>query len=244
MPFTPAHTVAVLPFVRSRKLCATALVAGSMSPDFEYFIRMNVFDVWGHHLAGIFLFDLPVTFVSLVLFHKVVKRNFIDNLPAFFQRRFGHLKQLSLKQDIFDRPLTFVVCACLGAATHVVWDGFTHKSGYFVKTLTSVYDGAFVTYEGVHYPLWYALQHISTWVGLAILVISMPFLKPMWSMTVRPKVTYWILLVVISAATVAIRFQFPHRPGLDMWAISSISGACIAVILLGLLPGTRSRVKG
>jgi len=236
MPFTPAHTVVVLPFVRSKKACATALVAGSMSPDFEYFIRMNVIGIWGHNLVGIFLFDLPVTFILLVVFHKVVKNNLINNLPGFFQRRFGHLKELSLKQDVFDRPLTFMVCACLGAATHVIWDAFTHRSGFFVLGMSSLYDGTFIPYDGVRYPLWYALQHISTWIGLAILVIYLPFVKPVVNETVSPKLTYWFFLILISSATVAIRFQFPFRPGLDMWAISAISGICIGVILLGLLP--------
>lgn len=153
MPFTAAHTVAVLPFVKSRKLSATALVAGSMSPDFEYFIRIDVLGIWGHDIPGIFVFDLPMTLALVVIFHTVVKHKLITNLPLFLQRRFGHLKELSLRRDVFDRPLTFVICACAGALTHVVWDGFTHNGGYFVKTFKHLYGGTTVSVDGVNYPL-------------------------------------------------------------------------------------------
>jgi hypothetical protein len=240
MPFTAAHTVAVLPLVNSRRLSATALVFGSMAPDFEYFIRMDVLGIWGHNLRGIFLFDLPMTFALVVLFHKVVKNNLINNLPVFFQKRFVRLKHLSLKQDVFDRPAAFVVCACLGALTHVTWDAFTHQHGYFVQTLSSVYEDSYVFFDGVNYPLWYALQHISTWIGMFILVIYLLLLKPGEGETVKPGVVYWIILAAISAAALWLRFQFPHRPGLDMWAISVISGACAGLIILGFLPGRKN----
>ena len=236
MPFTPAHTVAVFPFVKSRKMCATALIAGSMSPDFEYFIRMDVTGAWGHNLSGIVFFDLPMTLAMVVVFHLAVKHRLIDNLPPFFQRRFAHLKTITIRQDILERPATSVACACAGALTHVVWDGFTHRDGFFVQELTGIYDGAYVPYGGVNYPLWYSLQYISSIAGMCIVVAYILLMKPVSTQTVKPGFGYWIWLIIIMSAVVVVRFQFPHRPGEDMWAISAISGLCVGVIVLGLIP--------
>jgi hypothetical protein len=239
MPFTVSHTVAVLPWVRKGRLSATALVAGSMAPDFEYFIRIDVKGIWGHNIPGIFLFDLPITIVLVILFHQVVKNNLIDNLPIFLQRRFGHLKSLTLREDMLDRPLTFALCACAGGFTHIFWDGFTHGTGYFVVELSSFYDGKVVPYQGVKYPLWYALQHISTVVGLTILSIYIFLMKKRAGPVTKPGLLYWTILTGISAGVAWIRIQFPHQTGLPMIVIATFSGCCIGMILLGLLPRRR-----
>ncbi|SEF46838.1 protein of unknown function [Flavobacterium urumqiense] len=42
MPFTFSHPAIILPFLKNKKLSATALIIGSMSPDFEYFFRMKM----------------------------------------------------------------------------------------------------------------------------------------------------------------------------------------------------------
>ena len=70
MPFTLSHPAVVLPFARW-KLILSALVIGSMTPDFEYFIDIVTdHDVQiGHSISGIFLFCIPVgLLVSNLLF--------------------------------------------------------------------------------------------------------------------------------------------------------------------------------
>lgn len=241
MPFTPAHTVAVLPFVRSGKVSSTALVTGSMSPDFEYFIRMDVLGEWGHDIPGIFLFDLPVTVALVFIFHTVVKGPLIDNLPVFLQRRFARLKQLSAREDILDRPLTFAFCACVGAATHICWDGFTHGSGYFVGALPGLYKGVLVPVDGVNYPLWYFLQYLSTAVGLIVLIIYIFLMKPATGQVESPGIGYWLGLMLITGMVTTVRLQFPHIKGFPMIVISMISGLCLGVIILGLFAMWRKR---
>ena len=53
MPFTPAHTALVLPFIQKRYLSATGLIAGSVAPDFEYFFKMSTNGVHGHTIPGL-----------------------------------------------------------------------------------------------------------------------------------------------------------------------------------------------
>jgi hypothetical protein len=83
MPFTPAHSAIVLPFVRinPKYVSATGLIIGSLTPDFEYFFKMSVNGVHGHTLPGLLYFDLPVATALALVFHLVVKRNFINNVP-------------------------------------------------------------------------------------------------------------------------------------------------------------------
>jgi hypothetical protein len=235
MPFTPAHTVAVLPFVRSRRLSASALVIGSMSPDFEYFIRMNVRGVWGHDLMGVFLFDLPITLLVAIVFHKVVKKNFIDNLPVFLQQRVSHLKEVTLQRDLASRPLVFCLCAVAGALTHVVWDGFTHRGGYFVQTLDWVYESRYLRILNFEFPLWNVLQHASTLFGLTVLTLYLVRMQPSGS-AVKPSIYFWVLLIAIATLVVVIRYQFPYPSGVPMFVISVISGICVGSVILGLFP--------
>lgn len=84
MPFTFSHAAAVLPFLNNKKMSATALVVGSMSPDFEYFFRMKMQSELSHTFQGIYLVDFPLSFVVILAFHSVIKKPLIDNSPPFF----------------------------------------------------------------------------------------------------------------------------------------------------------------
>ncbi|MEB0248571.1 DUF4184 family protein, partial [Mucilaginibacter sp. 5B2] len=61
MPFTISHPAVILPlnYLPKRFISLTALVVGSLTPDFEYFIRMKVQSDYSHTLPGLFWFDLP-----------------------------------------------------------------------------------------------------------------------------------------------------------------------------------------
>ncbi|OCG29518.1 hypothetical protein A9G45_00975 [Gilliamella sp. HK2] len=91
MPFTFAHPAIILPLYKKPHLFSmTALIIGSMAPDFEYFLRMEVKNTLSHSLAGIFLFDLSMTLVMTYIFHFIVRNTLIKNLPNFFYRRFAN----------------------------------------------------------------------------------------------------------------------------------------------------------
>lgn len=236
MPFTLAHSAAVLPFFRSRYFSITGLVVGSMAPDFEYFIRMNVKGIYSHTLWGLLYFNIPVSIALAFLFHEVVKYRLIDSLPTFLQSRFQDIRRFDFKSNFKAHPLVFIYSCLLGAITHIFWDSFTHNGRWFVTHLSMIYEGRFVTVNGVHYPLWYALQHISTYVGLLILMIYVLRIKPVPGQYSGMSWIYWISVVVITSLVVLIRFQFPIGvERLVYAAITMISGICIAFTLLGLV---------
>ena len=237
MPFTPAHAAIVLPFVNaSRFVSATALVIGSVAPDFEYFFKMGVDSRFSHTLLGVLWFDVPVVLLLALIFHQIVKNNLIRNLPAFLQVRCYPLMTFDFLSALRKQAMPFVVCAALGALSHLFWDAFTHGDGYFVKTL-SFYKGAYVPLDGANYPLWYALQHISTFVGLTILFVYIAFMKRhVHGVVYQVSWRYWIYLLLITVVAVGLRFLVKSSDyHLGNFVVTVISGFCIALVVTGLM---------
>ncbi len=96
MPFTFSHPAIVLPlnYLPKKWFSLTGLVIGSLTPDFEYFIRMKIKSEYSHTLEGLFWFDLPLGVLLAFIFHNIVRNNFYNNLPLFFKSRFSVLNRL------------------------------------------------------------------------------------------------------------------------------------------------------
>lgn len=237
MPFTLSHSAAVLPILRSKYFSATGLIIGSMAPDFEYFFRMNVQGIYGHTWLGILYFDLPVAFLLAFLFHGVAKKNFIDQLPVFLQSRFREVRNFDFFTYLKDHKWIFVSSVIVGTATHIVWDGFTHEHQYFVRSLPEVYEGRYVPFRGAKYPLWYALQQISTVVGGVFLIGYVFRMKPAEGVFNKPGFLYWILLIILIALIVVVRMQFASSNlKYVVVVITAVSAFCISITILGLIP--------
>jgi hypothetical protein len=241
MPFTPAHPAIILPFLKRKYFSATGLVIGSMSPDFEYFFKASVSGVHGHTFLGLFYFDLPVTFFWAIIFHRLIKPSLLTNLPAFFQTRLQTLRVLDFKKYLSTHSVVFGMSALLGAASHIFWDSFTHNNTYLVRHL-EIYNQVHVPFQGVNYPFWYALQHIST--GVGIISISIYFfylpadnkLKPS-----SPKLLYWVSLILLGAVFFVIRFLLlPKEFNLGNAVVTAISSLLLAVCLVSLMPYFKS----
>lgn len=207
-----------------------------MSPDFEYFFKMSVDDAHSHTIAGLLYFDVPVTLFLALLFHIVVKKNLIGNLPLYFQRRSQELLELDFVTYFKGNTWVFLVSGLLGASSHILWDSFTHNNTYFTQNL-SFYEGTFVPYNGVKYPLFYALQYISTGLGLTVIVIHILSIKPLPArITNNPQVIYWLTLITILATTVWIRFLvIPSDYNEGNLVVSIISGLVVSLVCCGLI---------
>lgn len=238
MPFTPAHSAIILPFIKinPRYVSATALIAGSFAPDFEYFFKMSVDSTFSHSIRGLFLFDVPTVLILSLAFHSIVKKNLIRNFPVFLQSRLGQLEQFQFIPYLKKHPIAFVASAIVGSASHIFWDSFTHSDGFFVKVIP-FYHGSFIPYEGANYPLWYALQHVSTWVGLTIIFLYLLRMKiDNTIMITKPNILYWLLLIVFAALAVTIRFAIKSSDyNLGNFIVTSISGVCIGLLLCGCI---------
>lgn len=166
MPFTLSHAAAALPFRRT-KLMMSALVVGSFAPDFEYFLGHH--GGFGHKLPGIFLFDLPLGFAALWLFHRYVKEPLAACLPEGARERFD-LGPKSLSIHSISRFALIAVSILIGIGTHILWDSFTH-TGYWPAAVWPV------LITNVNLPLfgprsWLdILQYFSSIFGLVVVLL-------------------------------------------------------------------------
>jgi Domain of unknown function (DUF4184) len=170
MPFTFSHPALILPFlkVRTRHICISALVVGSMIPDFEYFIRMKLSGRFSHTIPGIFLFDIPVGLLVLVIFHGVVKQSLINNLPTYINSRLQPLKNFDFFEYVKANFVAVIFCLLIGTVSHIFWDGFTHNDGLFAAYLPILLKP--VVINGLpELPVYRWLQHISSAVGAFII---------------------------------------------------------------------------
>lgn len=168
MPYTVAHAAAVLPlarFARGRYLLS-ALVVGSMAPDFEYYLRLRPHSEWGHSPSGLLLFALPAGLVVLYLYHAVVRDPALHLLPRPFRRRLAH-QPATAPGSLARAALASAICILAGAATHVVWDAFTHANGWGVAAAPALLGR--VQLGGSSVPAYKALQHASTAVGMLVI---------------------------------------------------------------------------
>ncbi|HLJ55984.1 MAG TPA: DUF4184 family protein [Chthonomonadaceae bacterium] len=166
MPFTLSHPAAAVPFARLG-LPLSALVIGSMAPDFPYFVQWTAHFQLGHTVPGLLLFDLPAGLAALALFHGLLKWPLVALMPP------GHLERLARAARGFqiaapDRLLRAAAAVLIGAATHLAWDSFTHSNSPIVERSTALRATVFGALWG-GLPLYRLLQHGSSIAGAALL---------------------------------------------------------------------------
>ncbi len=165
MPFTLAHPAVVVPLAHRfpRHLVLSALVVGSMSPDFEYFVSLRPVRTISHDLIGIPLLCVPSGLMLLWLFEHVVKRPMALLLPrALRVRLLPYCDPIAFLPA--GRLLAIVGSLAIGAFTHIAWDSLTHENGWVVERW-SLLSATLV--PGLR--VFKALQHGSTLIGLALL---------------------------------------------------------------------------
>lgn len=163
MPFTVSHAAAVLPLHRwSRcKLPLSALMIGSMAPDFAYFYSHAAERLVTHSVHGLFTFAWPVGFCVWWLYVRFLEEPTIALLPEPWCRRFAPTGKLTLR--LFAWVSTAIIA---GAATHILWDAFTHRSTF----ITGNFPIFHAHVPGMRWlPVFEVLQVLSSIFGLVVL---------------------------------------------------------------------------
>jgi hypothetical protein len=167
VPFTLSHAAAALPFRRLR-LIPSALVVGTLAPDFEYFLRIAAKGGFGHTLRGAFVLTLPLALAVLWIFHSTIKVPLARLFPDGLERRvLAYLGRFR-----FFGPQRFAVVVAsllLGIATHLLWDAFTHPRAWIYRH--SLFLSRTVNLPALGaIPCYKVLQYVSTVVGLVVLL--------------------------------------------------------------------------
>ncbi len=214
MPFTFSHPAAVLPLslIPKKWISVTGLVIGSITPDFEYFFRMEQDSMYSHTYGGIFWFDLPLGLFLVYLFNYLIRKDFIENLPVFLNTRFS--KFSTFRRDLTSiKNLLFILFSLfLGILSHIIWDKLTHKTVHLID-------------EQEHYNIFWEANSIIGAVIIAAVVLNMPRGRKTQKSNI---LFYWLFISIITASVVYIRF-LATTDFRDL-GVSAISGFFIGLI--------------
>ncbi|MDQ8012314.1 MAG: DUF4184 family protein [Flavobacterium nitrogenifigens] len=206
MPFTFSHPVIIVPlrYLPKSWFSITALVIGSLTPDFEYFLRMKVKSDYSHTLYGIFWFDLPLALLLAFLFHNLTRNLLFQNLPSFIRSRILVFTDFNWNVYFKRNWLIVLISLLIGIFSHILWDAFTHKHGYFVNQITALQNT--ISIFGTEIPLWKIAQHSSTFIGAVILLIIFFRLPIKFTSPASINKLYWISVILFAAAILFMRF--------------------------------------
>lgn len=254
MPITPAHA-AVAPLLQritrpvGLNLPLSALVIGTMTPDFEYLIRLRAGGGVWHTPLGLFEFCLPVGLATWCVFRVIIGPALLRLLPpglgAAAQEQVAAGPTLRLVPSA-------VVAIALGAASHDLWDSFTHESQWGVREFPAL--DTKLPYGGPDPLRWYSiLQYASSVIGVMVVVAiiwrwvaahpaedrHVPVGERAWRIR---ELTVLLLVAVLGAVVNASR---EHPPGLfyalGMAAVGSMSALAVALLAYGIIDAIRRR---
>ncbi len=239
MPLTPSHAAAALLLRRiDPRLPFSALVVGTVAPDFEYILRLAPRGSFAHSLPGLLLFCLPVSFVVWLIHDRVVWPATTGLLPC------------GIAAKLRDQPSVntawVLLALLLGALSHIVWDAFTHRTGFFVRHFAPLQ--ALVLPESTgDLRVYSVLQHGSTLVGALFLVFAVIYWirrQPPAARRYAPgqasrftRVVMFLLLSAMAGATLnAIRvLDRGSALALGYAAVGAMTGFALALLAYSLL---------
>jgi len=185
---------------------------------------------------------LPLALLLCFIYHLIVRNSLFDNLPAYLKEKLIIYKDFQWLKYFQARWAIVLISIFIGAASHVLWDGFTHESMFFVQrdpelsTLMQVGDINLASYR--------FLQLASSIVGLLIVIVAILSLKRHPNHSKRINSNYWWLICLIILTVMFMRFVgglniHDHRRVI----VSFISSIFIALILTPMIFSQQEQIR-
>lgn len=236
MPFTFSHPVLILPlkYLPKNWFSLTGLIIGSLTPDFEYFIRMKVQSNYSHTFLGVLWFDLPLAILLAFVFHNLVKDDLINNSPQIIKSRTMIFSKFNWNNYFKTNWMVVIISVIVGTASHLFWDAFTHNNGYYVNVISGLRNTAIVFKNEI--PIWKLTQHLSTLIGGIIIIVSLLKLPKnlIFKSSINKK--YWIAVLTLTILILVLRFSISFNlKAFGNIIVSIISAFLISLILTPLL---------
>jgi hypothetical protein len=236
MPFTLAHPAIILPLSQSKRFSLTALIAGSMVPDFEFFFQMREVENIGHHWMGIILFDVPVALVFCFFFHGLLRNLLIANLPTCYRNRFIQHLNFNWNRFAAENKWKLICSVFIGVLTHILWDGVTHNNGLFVMLLPVLNAKIQILYFQL--PVYFLLQMLFSLSGMFLMLFAVHQL-PIQNRNVTADENnkmYWPMLLFILFIILIIRFAgWPEYNNFWSVVMALMGGITYALLLTSFL---------
>jgi|tagenome__1003787_1003787.scaffolds.fasta_scaffold20835593_2 hypothetical protein len=170
MPFTVAHVAAVLPATKAEPLrdplVFSALAVGAMSPDIPYFVPADIWWAWGHSWTGLLIQDVPLTLALVALYWTVLAAPLRKVAPETLRRRLPQNVVVAHRHAPLRVIILMTLGAAAGAATHILWDAFTHEDRFGVMAVPWLQAPDVVG----PLPAYRVLQYVSSLIGVVALV--------------------------------------------------------------------------
>jgi hypothetical protein len=226
---TLAHPAAILP-LRRLGLPVTALAAGSMVPDIPLFLWwVRGYDVT-HSLVGVLSVDVVLAMGVVLLWFLLVRDAVVDMAPPSVRERLPARARPTMREW-----LLAPVAACVGAATHVLWDSFTHPGHWGPRHI----EWLRTEHAGLLGLKW--TQYSSGVVGLAVVawvvVQYLRSLDPLPDPRAPAVLPSFVLPLVVAASVlvglVSAAIEAPR--GFHSMAFNGVVDSLITVVVLGVL---------
>lgn len=236
MPFTFSHPAIVLPFglLPKRFISVTGLVAGSVAPDFEYFLRLKIKSEYSHTIDGMFWYDLPLALILAFVFHAIVRDTLIANSPRWFRKRLDPFKTFDWKNHFRKHIPAVLISLLIGIFSHLLWDAFTHEEGYYVTRIHFLKSSLHLF--GNEIAVYHLLQHGCTVLGALFILWVIARLPKTETAAGKINLNYY-LLIFSTAALFILAGYFAGKNYLiyGELIITGISGGLFGTILGGLI---------
>ena len=221
MPFTPTHVAAIIPvaFLGRRWFPFSALAIGAMVPDLPLYLPGALDYQVTHSPAGLVAICLPVGILCFLCFQLIMKRPLIALLSLKLRQRLA-----TFDQPLFRPSLRFFAgvsgAILVGAATHLIWDSFTHQGRWGVRLIPEL-NLSILYIGGVELRGYKLAQYGSTILGLPAMALLLvhwlgrrrraPVTPPIMGTRLRRRLIC-LLLVTTAGLSVVLTMNTEHAP--------------------------------
>jgi hypothetical protein len=166
VPFTPAHPAAILPLLRRGRWVGAGLLTGSIAPDLPTYLPLGLTHEQTHPLTAILWPDGLLAIGALIVWWGPLRPALMSLWPAAAARcgtpSWRDPRIWRTRASAAQWLGWLALSELVGLATHLLWDGFTHRDGYFAEhwsLLDRSIDG---------HPIFNLLQFWCSVVGMAV----------------------------------------------------------------------------
>jgi hypothetical protein len=242
MGFTFSHPALILPGknLPARYCSFTGLIAGSMVPDFEYFITLNKESVLSHTWYGVFLFDLPLAILLAFAYHLLIRPVLVPNLPGYFKKRLSRFMCFNWPRYYNRNKFVVITSILAGIASHLLWDSFTSINGYFVSLFPFL--NIQLNWDGTTFFVYKIIKHLSSGIGAGILIWEFNRMKISPSGETQANKYFWLFFSLLFIFLLALFVFFePAHQSYNRFVKTTITSFLLALMVVSLIYQKRTK---
>lgn len=256
MPLTPSHA-AVAPLLQRMMrpfgftVPMSALVIGTMTPDFSYLLRLAPGGGDWHTKIGVFEYCLPAGLAVWLIFRASIGPALLRLMPPGLGAAAGSRVAPGPTYRLIPGA---IVAIFAGVISHDVWDGFTHSADWGVRLVPVLHRN--LNYGATGMVRWYLiLQYLSSAVGLLVVAAILwkwVAAQPPEARNVPAGQRAWRvrdagLLLLSAIAGAALNSARPH-PSTISWtlgyaSVGAMAALAAALVAYGIFDSLRRRVE-